>query len=89
MEAKIVPLGNSLGVRLPSSFLKAIGANDKGTPVSIELSGEAIIVRKKESRRKTYEEMMEDFYHKPFDEIDVYLDGKEIDWGKPSGDEIW
>lgn len=89
VATKIVPVGNGLGIRLPRSFLEAIGANRKDTPVSIVLANDAIIIRKQVRKRKTYEALMEDFYQKPFAEIDVYLHEAEIDWGNPSGEEIW
>lgn len=91
VDTKIVSIGNSLGIRLPMPFLKALGANAKDTLVSIELENDSIIVcrHKAERKRKSYEEMMEEFYGKPFSEIDVYFDGQEMDWGQPTGKEVW
>lgn len=91
IAAKIIPIGNSLGVRLPKPFLESIGADERDSAVGIELIDNAIVIRKQESASdyKSFEKLMEDFYQKPFDQIDVYMESPEIDWGGKMGDEIW
>lgn len=90
-SSKIVPMGNSLGVRIPKSFLEYLGVNFKDASVVMELNDDSIIIKKQDAarERRSYKQIMEDFYHKPIEEIDVRIGGEEIDWGDPVGDEIW
>jgi len=88
---KIVSIGNSLGVCLPKPFLESIGANERGSTVGIELIEDTIVIRKQDCERdyKSFEKLMEDYYQKPFDEIDVYMTSPEVDWCGKMGDEVW
>ena len=89
--AKIVRMGNSLGVRIPKIFLEYLGVNFKGAAVTMEMSDNAIVIKKQESTRekKSFERLMEDYYQKPFDEIDVRIESEEAPWGTPVGGEVW
>ena len=91
IAAKIVPLGNSLGVRLPKTFLESMGINAKDAAIAIDLVEDAIIIRKQENAqpRKSFEQLMETYYGKPFDQIDAYIESPEVDWGDKAGDEVW
>jgi antitoxin MazE len=72
--------GQSLGIRLPADFAKAINL-EPNTPVSISLENEKIIITKTKKRRT----ISEIFAGKPSD----FLIQEEVEWGEPVGDEIW
>jgi antitoxin MazE len=72
--------GQSLGVRLPSEFAKAIKLKPN-TTVNIALENERIVITKAKNRR-TIAEIFED---KPCD----FSTQQEIDWGVSVGDEAW
>ena len=78
--ATIQKWGNSQGIRLPRFILDEaqLGTNEA---VKIEVAGGAIIIKKAEEKRKSIKELFEGY------EGDCSC--KEIDWGKPVGNEIW
>ncbi|MBK5213157.1 MAG: AbrB/MazE/SpoVT family DNA-binding domain-containing protein [Flavobacteriaceae bacterium] len=56
MEAKIIKVGNSKGIIIPSKFLKLIGLEDR---VTIEIENDKIIITATESKpRVGWEEML-------------------------------
>lgn len=85
MDVVISKWGNSSGIRLPMSVTKALGAR-VGDRLSYEIKGDAVVFQKK----KTAEQMYEDFYGKPFSEITTedLGAGGELDWGEDVGGEI-
>jgi antitoxin MazE len=87
MQTTIVKLGNSQGIRIPKSFLKNIHISENDI-VDITLSDEKIIIKKiKYKKHKTTQERLIEFYGTNFDQ--EQMEYKEIDWGKPTGKEIW
>lgn len=80
MLATIRKRGNSQGLRFPKNILKEIdvAVNDD---VNIEIKGQKIIVTKANTSEINLKKLFENYdkKHKP----------KEIDWGKPKGDEMW
>ena len=83
MQATIVKLGNSQGVRLPKHILDSVSLS-KNDKVEITTEGNIILIRKLESKRKhkTFEERMAGY------EDNGYV-FEECDTGPPVGREIW
>jgi antitoxin MazE len=87
MQTTIVKWGNSQGIRIPKAFLQnmKISEND---PVDIILENERIIIKRiNEKKHKTIKQRLIDFYGENFETHSAPQ--KEIDWGKPVGNEIW
>ena len=77
MNAKIKKWGNSLGLRLPSVFIKQLGLKDDDViTISIE-DGKIIIEPDEIDINQLIETITPESLHKP------------IDWGPPVGKEIW
>lgn len=80
MEARLQKWGNSDGIRIPSSILKALKlkTNDK---LELIQEGDKIIISKQEKKHLTFEERLENY------------DGENIitdyDWGEARGKELW
>jgi len=86
MQTTIVKWGNSQGVRLPKAFLKNIQITEND-PVDIILENEKIVIKKIISKKhKTTKQRLIEFYGEKYDRN--VLPQKEIDWGKPVGNEI-
>lgn len=82
MEAKIIKIGNSKGIIIPSQFLKLIGLEDK---VAIEIENDRMIISATKSEpREGWEEMLaEDVakYGQPERLIpDFFMDEDNSDW---------
>ena len=87
MQTTIVRWGNSQGIRLPKAFLKNIQITEND-PVDITLENEKIIIKKiSVNKHKTTKQRLIEFYGEKFEK--KALPQKEIDWGKPVGNEIW
>ena len=87
MRTKIVKWGNSQGIRLPKAFLKNIQITEND-PVDITLENEKIVIKKANAREhKTTKQRLIEFYGEKFEKN--ALQQKEIDWGKPVGNEVW
>ena len=81
MQSTIQKWGNSQGVRLPLSILGAVNLT-RGCEVDIFSEGENIIIKKAKSQhRKSIVELFEGY--------DGSCEPVEVDWGKPTGKEIW
>lgn len=80
--------GNSSGIRIPETALDTLEMQD-GDQFTYEVSHDVIILRPVR-RRKTTKELFEQFYHKPFSEIDESDLGndEEMDWGDDAGAEV-
>lgn len=87
MQTTIVKWGNSQGVRLPKALLKNINIAEND-PVDVVLENEKIIIKKiiKKSHKTTKQRLIE-FYGPKIKQRNITQ--KEIDWGKPVGNEIW
>jgi len=87
MQTTIVKWGNSQGIRLPKAFLKNIQITEND-PVDITLENEKIVIKKANAREhKTTKQRLIEFYGEKFEKN--ALQQKEIDWGKPVGNEVW
>lgn len=77
MRSQVAKWGNSLAVRLPKAFVDKLGVGE-GEPVDIDISGDAITVRRpKQSLERLLEQVTPDNLH------------GEADTGKPVGREQW
>jgi len=87
MQTTIVKWGNSHGIRLPKAFLQNIKISEND-PVDVILENEKIIIKKvNEKKHKTIKQRLMDFYGENYEQYAISK--KEIDWGKPVGNEIW
>lgn len=80
MDAVIKKWGNSQAIRIPKEYINTLGIT-ADTPLSIEISGESIVISKK-YKHKTLEERVAD------SGIPLSF-SKEIEWGNPVGSEVW
>lgn len=85
MNITVSKWGNSSGIRIPTVVINTLGIVN-GDELSCELVGDRFVVTKK----KTTEQMFEEFYGKPFNEITTndIGPGEELDWGEDIGGEI-
>ena len=80
--AKLQKWGNSQGLRRPKHMLDTIGWHDNDCLGIQEHEGTLIIKRTPEKiQRKSIKELFANF--------DSAYEPIEIDWGKPTGKEIW
>jgi len=87
MQTTVVKWGNSHGIRLPKAFLQniQIAEND---PIDVTLEDQSIVIKKiTEKGHKTTKQRLMDFYGEDFHQY--ARPQKEIDWGKPAGNEVW
>lgn len=90
MTAKVIGIGNSSGIVIPTALMASLGLkrNDKVTIVETPNGFEV----KKTNSPRTFEELMENYYAKPFEEAITQFknegDDVEIDWGEPKGEEL-
>ncbi len=80
MITTIQKWGNSQGIRLPRFILDAVqfSANEE---VEIDVVDGKIVIKKAVEQRKSIKELFEG-YEGEYSE-------KEVDWGNPTGNEIW
>ena len=87
MQTTVVKWGNSHGIRLPKAFLQDIKIFEND-PVDITLENEKIVIKKiHQNEHKTIKQRLYDFYGEKFEQKSIPQ--KEMDWGKPVGNEIW
>ena len=87
MQTTIVKWGNSHGIRLPKAFLQSIKITEND-PVDVILENEKIVIKKiTQKEHKTTKQRLIDFYGENFSQHATQQ--KEMDWGKPVGNEIW
>lgn len=91
MTAKVIGIGNSAGIVIPASLLSALRLK-KDDRVTILETPTGFEVKKVEKPR-TFEELIESYYGKPFDEAVAQFksegDDTKIDWGPARGAEEW
>lgn len=80
MEAKVLKWGNSDAVRLPKVILNELSLKT-GDRIEIIKDGDSIKITKIRRKPFTLDELLSDYPKE--------LIGKEYDWGKPVGKEIW
>ena len=73
LDIKIVPIGNSKGVRLPKKLLDRYAIKDR---VVLEQREEGILLRSKQDRRLSWEETYKEMAEAPEDwsDLDATLD---------------
>lgn len=91
MLAKVVGIGNSAGIVIPSALMNSLGLK-KNDRVTIEEKVDGFVVRKTADVPKTFKALLEDFYAMPFEQAITQFrseaDDADIDWGEPRGEEI-
>ena len=91
MQAKVVGIGNSAGIVIPSALMSALGLK-KNDRVSISETTDGFVVKKATEEPKTFEALLEDYYGAPFGEALALFqregDDAELDWGEPRGEEL-
>ena len=80
MEAKLQKWGNSDGLRIPSSFLKALNLKTNDI-VELKQIDDKIIITKSEKKKISLEERFKEYNGKNL--------AKEFIWDEPRGNEIW
>ena len=93
MKTTVVKWGNSQGIRLPKAFLQNIQITEND-PVDVSLENDKIVIKKiSVKEHKTIKQRLVDFYGEEFEQYagngKAGAAQKEIDWGKPVGNEIW
>lgn len=80
MEARLQKWGNSNGIRIPQSILKALNlkTNDK---VKIEKVEDKIIITIPKEKKVSLKELFDDYKGENL--------AKEFEWDDPVGREIW
>ena len=74
--------GTALGIRFPAEIVRALPLKEKEL-VNITLVGNEVIIKRADKQpRKSLAQLFEMY---PTD----YIEEKELDWGKPMGDEVW
>jgi antitoxin MazE len=87
MQTTVVKWGNSQGIRLPKAFLQNIQISEND-PVDVTVEDEKIVIKRiNQNIHKTIEQRLVDFYGENYEQCAIPQ--KEIDWGKPVGDEVW
>ena len=87
MQTAVVKWGNSHGIRLPKVFLQDIKISEND-PVDVRVENERIVIKKiNKKSHKTIKQRLTDFYGENYRKNASAC--KEIDWGKPVGNEIW
>ena len=80
MEAKLQKWGNSDGLRIPSSFLKALNLKTNDL-VELKQVDDKIIITKSEKKKISLEERFQNYKGKNL--------SKEFVWDDARGNEIW
>ena len=87
MHTTVVKWGNSQGIRLPKAFLQNMQINEND-PVDVMLEDEKIVIKKIiRTEHKTIKQRLMDYYGENYEKY--ASPQKEIDWGKPVGNEVW
>ena len=91
MLAKIVSIGNSSGILLPSALLSSLGLK-KNDRVSYAETEDGFMVKKVLDEPKNFEALLEDYYGLPFrlavSKFSEEEDDVSIDWGEARGEEL-
>lgn len=79
MKTTIQKWGNSHAVRIPKAFLEQLGLNEN-EKVEIEVNQEGIMIKKMfPGTHVTLKEHLETYFGKPFTQIEVNLQDKEME----------
>jgi antitoxin MazE len=78
MEIELKKWGNSLAFRVPKDLVKSLQMSE-GQKLELQVMPEGVLIKTKRRRSKRrIEDMLKNLG--PM---------KELDWGKPVGDEVW
>jgi len=87
MQTTVVRWGNSHGITLPEAFLQNIKIYENDS-VDVVLENEKIVIKKaSQNEHKTIKQRLVEFYGEDYNKHSIAQ--KEIDWGKPAGNEAW
>jgi len=75
MQAKLIRIGNSQGIRLPKAVIEQAGLLDT---LDIEVSGDAVIIRSTKRTREDWSQAAAACHHSGDDRLD--------DWDAATGD---
>lgn len=74
--------GNSHGIRIPKYLLNSLQWQ-QGEKITMSIEGNRLLIEQAPiNRHKNIKELFKDFNPQNYT-------SHEIDWGKPSGDEVW
>ena len=90
MTTRVVKIGNSKGVIIPSKILASLGFAENDELLITEREGGLHMVKTK-MQMKSFAQQMEEFYGMPIEKVEeeIRWDIKEEDWGDPVGKEVW
>ena len=80
MEVRLQKWGNSMGIRIPSTFIKSLNLN-MNDKVDIIEDEDRIIITKSKKKRISLKER--------FDKYNGENLSKDFEWDDPVGNEIW
>ncbi|MBQ8135676.1 MAG: AbrB/MazE/SpoVT family DNA-binding domain-containing protein [Clostridia bacterium] len=80
MTANIQKWGNSQGIRLPKTILELLHWKDNEV-IEITAENDTIVIKKAKNKRRSIQELFEGFEGK-YEHI-------EMNWGEPTGEELW
>lgn len=82
MTVSIQKWGNSHGIRLPKLLLESVGwSENEELLVTATEEGRLVIEKADLSKRKSINELFADYNGK--------YEPEEINWGEPTGNEVW
>lgn len=84
MTTKLQKLGNSYGLILPKSVAEQLGA-EPGTSMSFKIVGEELVFKVVEKKSKAKKHSLKELL-KGMTKKNLH---REVDWGKPVGNEFW
>jgi antitoxin MazE len=84
MNVEFVRWGNSLAVRIPAAFAKEVGATD-GKRAEMTLEDDALVIRVARPKRRRRRYRLSDL----IEGIRPETSHSELDWGPPTGKEVW
>ena len=91
MFARVVGIGNSAGIVIPSALMNSLGLK-KNDKVTIEEMADGFVVRKEAEPPKSFEALLADFYgttaEQALRQFCGEADDVSIDWGELRGEEI-
>lgn len=79
MVTTIQKWGNSQGIRIPKFLLDAVNWSEN-EEIEVRAEEDKIIIQKTEKRKNIMEF---------FNDCEETYERVEVDWGEPTGDEIW
>jgi len=94
MNVTVKKWGNSQAIRIPKAISDTLGIKENEN-VEIVAENDTIVIKKisrKRRAKKSFEQRLEEYYHKPIEEIlsdDTLYEPTEYDFGNPVGREVW